>query len=156
MTFEGDGVHPKRLHRNHQIEISALNVTMPLGYCAILVTDATMADVLLAGMVLTAFGAWRRWGWFRGEKNLNKRSWFSPWVREQRERGTMRVPVATGGHCQTHHKLRQSQDIATPEYSIWWLGHSATSEFDHARTRMVYTHCKGVASYDQASRSTSA
>ena len=25
----GDGVHPKRLHRNHQIEIRALNVTMP-------------------------------------------------------------------------------------------------------------------------------
>ena len=30
VTFEGDGVHPKRLHRNHQIEIRALNVTMPL------------------------------------------------------------------------------------------------------------------------------
>ena len=29
VTFEGDGVHPKRLHRNHQIEIRALNVTMP-------------------------------------------------------------------------------------------------------------------------------
>ena len=28
VTFEGDGVHPKRLHRNHQIEIRALNVTM--------------------------------------------------------------------------------------------------------------------------------
>ena len=31
MTFEGDGVHPQRLHRNHQIEIRALNVTMPIG-----------------------------------------------------------------------------------------------------------------------------
>ena len=31
VTFEGDGVHPKRLHRNHQIEIRALNVTMPFG-----------------------------------------------------------------------------------------------------------------------------
>ena len=31
VTFERDGVHPKRLHRNHQIEIRALNVTMP-GY----------------------------------------------------------------------------------------------------------------------------
>ena len=31
MTFEGDGVHPKRLHRNHQIEIRALNVTMLSG-----------------------------------------------------------------------------------------------------------------------------
>ena len=29
MTFERDGVHPKRLHRNHQIEIRVLNVTMP-------------------------------------------------------------------------------------------------------------------------------
>ena len=29
VTFEGDGVHPKRLHRNHQIEIRELNVTMP-------------------------------------------------------------------------------------------------------------------------------
>ena len=29
VTFEGDGVHLKRLHRNHQIEIRALNVTMP-------------------------------------------------------------------------------------------------------------------------------
>ena len=29
VTFEGDGVHPKRLHLNHQIEIRALNVTMP-------------------------------------------------------------------------------------------------------------------------------
>ena len=48
-----------------------------LGYCATLVSDATMADVLLAGMELTAFGAWRRWGRFRGEKNLNKRSLFS-------------------------------------------------------------------------------
>ena len=28
VMFEGDGVHPKRLHRNHQIEIRALNVTM--------------------------------------------------------------------------------------------------------------------------------
>ena len=30
----------------------------------------------------------------------------------------------------THHKLRQLQDIgskATSEYSIWWLGPSATS-----------------------------
>ena len=27
VTFEGDGVHPKRLHQNHQIEIRALNVT---------------------------------------------------------------------------------------------------------------------------------
>ena len=26
---QGDGVHPQRLHRNHQIEIRALNVTMP-------------------------------------------------------------------------------------------------------------------------------
>ena len=29
------------------------------------VTEATMADVLLAGVV---FGAWRRWGRFRGEQ----------------------------------------------------------------------------------------
>ena len=29
VTFEGDGAHPKRLHRNHQIEIRALNATMP-------------------------------------------------------------------------------------------------------------------------------
>ena len=32
VTFEGDGVHPKRLHRNHQIEIRALNVTMPRNF----------------------------------------------------------------------------------------------------------------------------
>ena len=31
VTFEGDGVHPKRPPRNHQIEIRALNVTMPPG-----------------------------------------------------------------------------------------------------------------------------
>ena len=31
VTFEGDGFHPQRLHRNHQIEIRALNVTMPIG-----------------------------------------------------------------------------------------------------------------------------
>ncbi len=37
VTFEGDGVHPKRLHRNHQIEIRALNVTMPSG-------QVTLAD----------------------------------------------------------------------------------------------------------------
>ena len=48
-----------------------------LGYCATLVSDTTMADVLLAGMVLTAFGAWRRWGRFRGEKNLNNRLGFA-------------------------------------------------------------------------------
>ena len=47
-----------------------------LGYCATRVTDATMADVLLAGMVLLALGAWLRWGRFRGEENLNKRRWF--------------------------------------------------------------------------------
>ena len=33
VTFEGDGVHPQRLHRNHQIEIRALNVTMPCNGC---------------------------------------------------------------------------------------------------------------------------
>ena len=33
VTFEGDGVHPKRLHRNHQIEIRELNVTMPKRFC---------------------------------------------------------------------------------------------------------------------------
>ena len=46
-----------------------------LGYST-RVSDAPLADVLLAGMVLLAFGAWRRWGRFRGEKNFNKRSWF--------------------------------------------------------------------------------
>ncbi len=29
VTFEGDGVHPKRLHRNHQVAVRSLNVTMP-------------------------------------------------------------------------------------------------------------------------------
>ena len=33
-----------------------------------LVSDLTMANVLLAGIMLAAFGAWRRWGRFRGEK----------------------------------------------------------------------------------------
>ena len=31
-------------------------------------SEATTADVLLAGMVLAAFGAWRRCGRFRGEQ----------------------------------------------------------------------------------------
>ena len=58
--------------------VKMLAVALPvLGYCITRVSDATMADVLLAGMVLTAFGAWRRWGRFRGEKNFNKRVWFS-------------------------------------------------------------------------------
>ena len=58
--------------------VKMLAVAFPvLGYCATRVSDATLADVLLAGMVLLAFGAWRRWGRFRGEKNLNKWSWFS-------------------------------------------------------------------------------
>ena len=39
-----------------------------VGFGVTLVSDATMADVLLAGMVLAVFGAWRRWGRFRGEK----------------------------------------------------------------------------------------
>ena len=46
-----------------------LVLAVPLiGYGATLVSDATLADVLLAGMVLAAFGAWRRWGRFRGKK----------------------------------------------------------------------------------------
>ena len=46
-----------------------LMLALPLiGYGATLVSDATLADVLLAGMVLAAFGAWRRWGRFRGER----------------------------------------------------------------------------------------
>ena len=49
---------------------------LALGYST-RVSDATLADVLLAGMVLLAFGAWRRWGRFRGEKNVNKRLLFS-------------------------------------------------------------------------------
>ena len=47
-----------------------------IGYGATRVSDAPMDDVLLAGMVLLSFGAWRRWGRFRGEKNVNKRLWF--------------------------------------------------------------------------------
>ena len=46
-----------------------LPIILPIiGYVATLVSDATLADVLLAGMVLAVFGAWRRWGRFRGEK----------------------------------------------------------------------------------------
>ena len=46
-----------------------LMLALPLiGYGATRVSDATLTDVLLAGMVLGAFGAWRRWGRFRGEK----------------------------------------------------------------------------------------
>ena len=46
-----------------------LPIILPIvGYVATLVSDATLADVLLAGMVLAGFGAWRRWGRFRGEK----------------------------------------------------------------------------------------
>ena len=49
--------------------IIMLMVALPfMGYGATLVSDATLADVLLAGMVVGAFGAWRRWGRFRGEK----------------------------------------------------------------------------------------
>ena len=47
-----------------------------LGYST-RVSDATLADVLLVGMVLLSFGAGRRWGRFRGEENFNKRVWFS-------------------------------------------------------------------------------
>ena len=39
-----------------------------LGYGLTRHSEATMADVLLAGLVLAAFGAWRRWGRFRGEQ----------------------------------------------------------------------------------------
>ena len=46
-----------------------LPIILPiLGYVATLVSDATLADVLLAGMVIAVFGAWRRWGRFREEK----------------------------------------------------------------------------------------
>ena len=46
-----------------------LPIILPIiGYVATLVSDATLADVLLAGMMLAVFGAWRRWGRFRGEK----------------------------------------------------------------------------------------
>ena len=46
-----------------------LPIILPIiGYVATLVSDATLADVLLAGMVLGVFGAWRKWGQFRGEK----------------------------------------------------------------------------------------
>ena len=49
-----------------------------LGYST-RVSDATLADVLLAGMVLLAFGDWRRWGRFRGEKNVNKKALVFPY-----------------------------------------------------------------------------
>lgn len=49
--------------------ILMLMVALPIiGYVATLVSDATLADVLFAGMVIGAFSAWRRWGRFRGEK----------------------------------------------------------------------------------------
>ena len=49
--------------------VRMLLLALPLiGYGATLISDATLADVLLAGMVLAVFGAWRRWGRFRGEK----------------------------------------------------------------------------------------
>ena len=49
--------------------VRMLLLALPLiGYGATLISDATLADVLLAGMVLAAFGAWRRWERFRGEK----------------------------------------------------------------------------------------
>ena len=49
--------------------IRMLLLALPIiGYVATLVSDATLADVLLAGMVLAVFGAWRRWGRFREEK----------------------------------------------------------------------------------------
>ena len=49
--------------------VRMLLLALPLiGYGATLTSDATLADVLLAGMVLAVFGAWRRWGRFRGEK----------------------------------------------------------------------------------------
>ena len=60
MTFEGDGVHPKRLHRNHQIEIRALNVTTPSGrHCQRKVarTEFSTDDRELGRPVLTPLGA---------------------------------------------------------------------------------------------------
>ena len=46
-----------------------LPIILPIiGYIATLVSDATIADVLLAGMVLAVFSAWRRWRRIRGEK----------------------------------------------------------------------------------------
>ena len=49
--------------------VRMLLLALPLiGYGATLTSDATLADVLLAGMVLAVFGAWRRWARFRGEK----------------------------------------------------------------------------------------
>ena len=38
-------------------------------------------------MVLLTFGAWRRWGRFRGEENFNKRVWFSRTRRVFKARG---------------------------------------------------------------------
>ena len=76
----GDLVQRPATHLTHltRTGVKMLVVALPiLGYCITRVSDATMADVLLAGMVLLSFGARRRWGRFRGEKNFNKRSWFS-------------------------------------------------------------------------------
>ena len=53
----------------------ALPIILPIiGCVATLVSDATLADVLLAGMVLAVFSVWRRWGRFRGEKPEGYRS----------------------------------------------------------------------------------
>ena len=60
VTFEGDGVHPKRLHRNHQIEIRALNVKMP------------RADPPPSRSLATVTGSDARYsrhpGWFSGRR----------------------------------------------------------------------------------------
>ena len=59
---------PSRFYLTPQ-GVRMLRVGLPIiGYVATLVSDATLADVLLAGMVLGVFGAWRKWGQFRGEK----------------------------------------------------------------------------------------
>ena len=75
----GDLAQRPATHLTHlpRTGVKMLLMAFPLlGYCATMITSVTMVDVLLAGMVLLSFGAWRRWGRFRGEKNENKRSWF--------------------------------------------------------------------------------
>ena len=58
-----------------------------------------MADVLVAGLVLAAFGAWRRWGRFRGEKADVVRA-------HSRFLGhSMSAPAKDAIRCKSHHRL---------------------------------------------------
>ena len=65
--FQAATARPVRLTRRTVLVV--VLAWLIFGYGLTQRSDATMADVLLAGQVLAAFEAWRRWGRFREEKS---------------------------------------------------------------------------------------